>query len=183
METIESIKNPLAGRLMKVGGKLHKKLIKDGILKGIIEKDENILYEYGEHDDLNFLKEELNKKLTIRQKAVIGRTGSKYGGKIVARSRTPNTKEVVEQTIKTIKTVNDDFDDDMEKYVMGVIMGDNPQLPPKKNKKTKNKTVEFVMEDEEEEDEEELEEYDVGDNDIDEMLNLIDDTESESESE
>ena len=55
-------------------------------MKGIIEKDENILYDYNENDDIEYLKTELNKKLPMRKKAVVGRKGSQYENKIVSRT-------------------------------------------------------------------------------------------------
>ena len=102
MEKIEMITNPLTKRPIKINGKVHRRLITTGVLNGII-KDESILYNINEHDDVNYLKEEFNKTLPMRKKAVIGRKGSKYDGKIVSRSRTPNTKEVVDYTLNTIK--------------------------------------------------------------------------------
>ena len=121
--------NPLTKRPIKANGKVHKQLIRTGVLKGIIEKDENVLYEYGEKDDINYLKTELNKKLPMRKKAVKGRAGSQYENKIVTRTKTPTTKEIIDYTLNTIKN-HSNIDDEIEKMIMNELCFDN-------NKKTK----------------------------------------------
>ena len=147
MDRIEMIKNPNTGRNITVGGKIHKNLIRTGVMQGIIEKDENILYEYGDNDDVKYLKAEMNKKLPIRKKAVIGRKGSKYENKIVSRTRTPNTKEVVEHTLQQVKKHTDDFDDELEALIMSQFMTDTPKSKPinVKRSKAKNKSVQFKL--------------------------------------
>jgi len=138
--------NPLTKRPIKANGKVHKQLIRSGVLKGIIEKDENILYEYGEKDDIDYLKTELNKKLPIRKKAVKGRAGSQYQNKIVTRTKTPTTKEIIDYTLNTIKN-HSDIDAEIEQMIMNELCFDN-------NKKTKpisikreraNKKVQFKI--------------------------------------
>lgn len=124
--TIQMIKNPNSGRNITVGGKIHNKLIRDGVLQGIIEKDEAILYEYGENDDVEYLKTTLNKKLPLRKKAVVGRKGSKYENKIVARTRTPNTQEVVKHTLDQVREHSDDFDDELEAMIMSQFITEKP---------------------------------------------------------
>ena len=128
--TIQTIKNPNTGRPITVGGKIHNKLIRDGVLQGLIEKDENILYEYGDKDDVEYLKTEMNKKLPLRKKAVVGRKGSKYENKIVARTRTPNTQEVVKHTLDQVREHSEDFDDELEAMIMSQFITENPKPKP-----------------------------------------------------
>jgi len=138
----ELLINPLTKRPIKANGKVHKKLIREGILKGIIEKDENVLYEYGEKDDVDYLKTELNKKLPMRKKAVKGRAGSQYENKIVTRTRTPNTKEIIDYTLNTIKN-HSDIDAEIEKMIMNELCFDNNKktnpIPIKRERATKSK--------------------------------------------
>jgi hypothetical protein len=142
MDKVEMLVNPLTKRPIKVGGKIHKKLIREGVMKGIIEKDENVLYEYGDKDDIDYLKTELNKKLPMRKKAVIGRKGSQYENKIVSRTRTPNTKEIVDYTLNTIKN-HSDIDAEIEQMIMNELCFDNNKkskpIPIKKERATKSK--------------------------------------------
>ena len=100
--TIQMIKNPNSGRNITVGGKIHNKLIRDGVLQGIIEKDEAILYEYGENDDVEYLKTTLNKKLP------------------------PNTQEVVKHTLDQVREHSDDFDDELEAMIMSQFITEKP---------------------------------------------------------
>jgi len=143
----ELLINPLTTRPIKANGKVHKKLIREGILKGIIEKDENVLYEYGEKDDVNYLKEELNKKLPMRKKAVKGRKGSQYENKIVTRTRTPNTKEIVDYTLEKIKN-HSDIDAEIEQMIMNELCFDNNKkskpIPIKRERASKSK-VQFKI--------------------------------------
>jgi hypothetical protein len=138
----ELLINPLTKRPIKANGKVHRKLIREGVLKGIIEKDENILYEYNENDDVDYLKEALNKKLPIRKKAVKGRAGSQYENKIVSRSRTPNTKEIVDYTLEKIKN-HSDIDAEIEQMIMNELCFDNKKktkpIPIKRERATKSK--------------------------------------------
>lgn len=142
MDKIEMIVNPLTNRTIKINGKVHKKLIREGVMKGILEKDEAILYDYNENDDVEYLKEELNKKLPMRKKAVKGRAGSQYENKIVSRSRTPNTKEIVDYTLSTIKN-HSKLDADIEQMIMNELCFDNKKISKpiniKKEKASKNK--------------------------------------------
>tara|TARA_R110001592_G_scaffold82488_1_gene244287 strand:+ start:204 stop:752 length:549 start_codon:yes stop_codon:yes gene_type:complete len=142
METITMITNPLTKRPIKVNGKVHTKLIRDGVLNGII-KDDTILYNINEHDDVNYLKEEFNKTLPMRKKAVIGRKGSKYDGKIVSRTRTPNTKEVVDYTLNTIKK-HSSIDTEIEKMIMDELCFDRKNKS-KPIKIKREKAVSFAM--------------------------------------
>ena len=138
----ELLINPLTKRPIKANGKVHRQLIRTGVLKGLIEKDENVLYEYNDKDDVNYLKTELNKKLPIRKKAVKGRKGSQYENKIVSRSRIPNTKEIVDYTLNTIKN-HSDIDAEIEQMIMNELCFDNKKkskpLPIKRERATKSK--------------------------------------------
>jgi len=138
----ELLINPLTKRPIKANGKVHKQLIRSGVLKGIIAQNENILYEYGEKDDIDYLKEELNKKLPIRKKAVKGRAGSQYQNKIVTRTKTPTTKEIIDYTLNTIKN-HSDIDAEIEQMIMNELCFDNKKqskpIPIKRERASKSK--------------------------------------------
>lgn len=148
MDKIEMIINPLTKRTIKINGKVHKKLIREGVMKGIIEKDENILYDYNENDDIEYLKTELNKKLPMRKKAVVGRKGSQYENKIVSRTRTPNTKEIVDYTLTTIKN-HSNLDADIEQMIMNELCFDNKKISKpiniKRERANKKSKVQFKI--------------------------------------
>ena len=148
MDKVDMLINPQTKRPIKINGKVHKKLIREGVMKGIIEKDENILYEYGATDDVDYLKDELNKKLPMRKKAVIGRKGSQYENKIVSRTRTPNTKEIVDYTLEKIKK-HSDIDDEIEQMIMNELCFDNRKhskpIPIKREKANAKQKPQFKI--------------------------------------
>lgn len=136
METIQSIKNPKTGRPIKVGGKLYNSLIREGLVKGIIEEQNNTLYDINENDDIEYVKNEFNKKLPKYETAVRGKKGTKYENKIVKRKKIPSTAEVASETIKMtskkiknkeINADSDTFAEDLEKMILAELLNEKPK--------------------------------------------------------
>jgi len=157
-ETINSIINPKSGRPIRVGGKLYNSLIREGLIKGIIEEKNNSLYSINENDDVEFVKKELSKNLPYYETAVRGKKGTKYENKIVKRKKVPNSSEVASETIKLtankIKNKEIDFDDDdfaknLEQIILAELLGgEKPKKSkpiPIKREKAKPKKREFIM--------------------------------------
>jgi hypothetical protein len=158
MESIKSVINPKTGRPIKVGGKLYNSLIREGLVKGIIEEKNNSLYNINENDDLEFVKNELSKNLPYNEVAVKGKKGTKYENKIVKRKKVPNASEVASETIKRtaskIKNKEIDFEDDnfaknLEEIILAELLGGEKPKKSKpieiKREKAKPKKREFVM--------------------------------------
>ena len=157
-ETINSIINPKSGRPIRVGGKLYNSLIREGLIKGIIQEKNNSLYSINENDDVEFVKKELSKNLPYYETAVRGKKGTKYENKIVKRKKVPNSSEVASETIKLtankIKNKEIDFDDDdfaknLEQIILAELLGgEKPKKSkpiPIKREKAKPKKREFIM--------------------------------------
>jgi hypothetical protein len=156
-DTIKSIINPKTGRPIRVGGKLYNSLIREGLVKGIIEEKNNSLYDINENDDLEFVKNELSKNLPFNETAVRGKKGTKYENKIVKRKKVPNASEVASETIKLtankIKNKEIDFDDDdfaknLEQMILAELLNEKPKKSkpiPIKREKAKPKKREFIM--------------------------------------
>ena len=92
------VMNPETGRMIKVGGRVYSKLMKDRIINsaGDYARDENILYDIIPHkeealsdseleDLIESKKEELDEELPDSEQAVKGR--GKYQDKIVKRKK------------------------------------------------------------------------------------------------
>lgn len=114
------ITNPDSGRACKVGGKVYKKLMREGKLSKNIdhieEKDDSVLYEIQEDDteeDIQNKKDEYDKELYENElQAVKGR--GKYANKIVKRNRKLSSKEI--ENNKPIKK-SDSCDDLIASYL------------------------------------------------------------------
>lgn len=93
----EFVKSPVTGRSIVIGGKVYKKLQKQGHFQEGYE-DENILHEYDANSNTEIMKnkiEELNNTLPKNQQAVRGR--GKYKNKIVKRYRKPSKRRPVKR--------------------------------------------------------------------------------------
>jgi hypothetical protein len=158
MDKIESIRNPHTGRIIRVGGKLYNSLIREGVIKGIIEEKNNTIYDINENDDVDFIKNELSKNLPFHETAVKGKKGTKYENKIVKRKKIPNASEVASETIKRtaskiknkeIDCEDDDFAKNLEKMILEEILGNEKakksKIIPIKREKATPKKREFVM--------------------------------------
>ena len=157
-DKIESIRNPQSGRIIRVGGKLYNSLIREGIIKGIINEKNNSLYDINENDDVEFVKNELSKNLQFNETAVRGKKGTKFENKIVKRKKVPNASEVASETIKRtaskiknkeIDCDDDDFAKNLEEMILAELLGgEKPKKSkpiPIKREKQKPKRREFIM--------------------------------------
>ena len=157
-DTIKSIINPKTGRPIRVGGKLYNSLIREGLVKGIIEEKNNSLYDINENDDVEFVKNELSKKLPFNETAVRGKKGTKFENKIVKRKKVPNANEVATETIKRtaskiknkeIDCDDDDFAKNLEEMILAELLGNEKPKKSKpipiKRENAKPKKREFIM--------------------------------------
>ena len=140
-DKIESVLNPKTGRPIRVGGKLY-----------------NSLYDINENDDVEFVKNELSKKLPFNETAVRGKKGTKFENKIVKRKKVPNANEVATETIKRtaskiknkeIDCDDDDFAKNLEEMILAELLGNEKPKKSKpipiKRENAKPKKREFIM--------------------------------------
>ena len=89
--------NPNTKRPIKRGGRVHLKLIKEGLLENNYE-DPNVLYEIEENDNIPDKIQEINEELPDDVQPVRGR--GKYKNKLVKRLKSPSVKNTIEKTSK-----------------------------------------------------------------------------------
>lgn len=124
------ITNPQTNRLIKVGGKLFNKLMKDKMLKCDV-KDDRVLYEIADEDtaeDIIAKKMELNEELGSDECSMVGR--GLYKNKIVRRRKNPDCTTISKFASKIAKDVivnnreiidecaSDDFESQLQKLIM-----------------------------------------------------------------
>ena len=142
----EIVINPKTQRPVKVGGRIWRKLVKEGILEGRYA-DPKELYEIKDPSNVEEVEEkieELNKELPMDTQAVRGR--GRYKNKIVKRSKPASSEDVTRHTIKkAVRTVSDNLEDlnecdDLEAELEKLIM-DELLAPAKPKQKPKKKTL------------------------------------------
>jgi RecG-like helicase len=169
--------NPNSQRMVKVGGKVWRSLVKEGLLEGAYEApDENILYDIEEVENIDELRNDFDEKLTPDIQAVRGR--GKYKNKLVKRRKQISPEKMTEYTRNTaIQAVKENMDtlagysDDeelereLERIINEELLTGQTLKKVKQRKEKNNKKARFVeveseslSEDEDDDDEYEDEE-------------------------
>ena len=138
--------NPKTNRPVKKGGRIWRKLIKEGLIEDDFV-DDNVLCSVEETDDTDDIIEECQQDLDFTEQAVRGR--GKYAGKIVKRKKQfhePSARSAVKKTGRKLKNREvydelleaDDFESELERLIMAEI---NNPTTNKRTKATRNKKL------------------------------------------
>lgn len=88
MSSNQHVINPTTGRPIKKGGRVYRRLVREGLLKNDDFKDEKELYTIQKEDNIQEKIKELNENTSSNTQVVRGR--GKYKGKLVKRNLAPN---------------------------------------------------------------------------------------------
>lgn len=136
----EYVRNPLTGRLIKIGSMTYRKLINEKVIKNK-RKDPKIVYSLDEGDDVVSIKKDLRSKISLKKGETLRNGTGKNKGKII--------KSFVGGRYKKDPESSDD-DDDFENLCKKLDVS-FPNKPTKKPTK-KSKAAYFEPEEEESED-------------------------------
>lgn len=163
MSNDDYVKNPKTNRPVKVGSRIWRNLVKEGMLSSENYHDEKELYALQPNEDPTNIIKELNKNLPRNVQAVRGR--GKYEGKIVKKDKPhDNLEEAVNivkkasvRAVKQLKPPESD-DEDWETQLEYLIMNELIKKPETKIKSLKSTAQQKYIENEYEEYEPEIEE-------------------------
>lgn len=145
--------NPLTQRPVKIGSRLHLKLMKQNIIQSQNEiVDKNILFELTGDEtesDIQDKIREINKILPLDEQCVRGR--GMYKNMLVRRNKSPNMESTIKKTISVTKDeiINrlqngENFQQSIEDLILREMM---KPTPPKIIKTTKKKQNVFIVDD------------------------------------
>lgn len=125
----EYITNPNTNRPCKVGGRVWRRLVKQGLITETEYEDPNVLGEVGSNDEQELI-DEFNEELSDDTQAVRGR--GKYKNKIVKRKKQfheQSARKAVKKTGRKLKNrevyeelqESNDFESELERLIMNEI--------------------------------------------------------------
>ncbi len=163
--------NPKTSRMVKIGGKVYRRLVKQGILENT-HKDENILFDYAEdmnEEDVEKKRLELSKSLPKNEYA--SRGSGRKKGKLIKKTKKlsqaqlhkfhkNNTKRVVKENLDELKELEDLSDAEIDRRLEELLSRELLHQPRKikRSRRAKNEEYEEVKEEEGEGEESEEEE-------------------------
>ena len=89
----EWVKNPLTNRLVKINGKVHRKLVNTGVMKNKT-KDKRVAYKLDLGDDPHSIKKELRKTMKLKPNETLKIGTGKYKGKIMKSFKRQKMKKI-----------------------------------------------------------------------------------------
>lgn len=136
---VDYVKNPKTNRPVKIGSRIWRELVKEGLIASQNLEDDKELYELKPSDDALEIIGDLDKELPHNVQAVRGR--GKYAGKIVKRDKPHDNLEktvstvskMASQVIKQMPEVTSDNEEDWESALEQLIMSEmvKPKNTPK----------------------------------------------------